>query len=118
MQYLFSHWHIYTFNDRLFIIRNKEEGGIFLSITLVFFLILIPLFISTYLCFFFWKHLKIIKYIPALVGLFSTVLIFLLKRHTYGWEGLGFGVLQCILFLASCLTLVFASILETKSSMN
>ncbi len=42
---------------------------------------------------FFWKHLKIIKYIPALVGLFSTVLLFLFKRHTYGWEGLGFGVL-------------------------
>nr|WP_309137448.1 MULTISPECIES: hypothetical protein [Bacillus] len=65
-----------------------------MSLTLVFFLILSILLLSTYIRFFQWKHLKIIKYIPALVGFISVLFIFLLKRMPFSWEGLGFGMLQ------------------------
>ncbi|OSY10601.1 hypothetical protein S2E19_00326 [Bacillus mycoides] len=34
-----------------------------MSLTLVFFLVLFILFLSTYIGFFIWKHYKIIKYI-------------------------------------------------------
>lgn len=37
---------------------------------------------------------------------------------TFGWEGLGFGALQYTVLFASCLTLVFAAFLESKSVMN
>ena len=48
----------------------------------------------------------------------SVLFIFIWKRMTFGWEGLGFGALQYTILLASCLTLVFAAFLETKSVMN
>ncbi|PFB26904.1 hypothetical protein COJ27_03345 [Bacillus cereus] len=56
-----------------------------------FFLILLIFFVLTYISFFLWKHLKIIKYMPALVGFISILFIFIWKRMTFGWEGLGFG---------------------------
>jgi len=55
---------------------------------------------------------------PALVGFISVLFIFIWKRMTFGWEGLGFGVLQYTILFASCLTLVFAAFLESKSVMN
>ncbi|QWG52033.1 hypothetical protein EXW28_20115 [Bacillus mycoides] len=76
------------------------------------------LFLSTYISFFLWKHLKIIKYMPALFGFMSVLFIFIWKRMTFGWEGLGFGALQYTILLASCITLVFAAFLESKSVMN
>ncbi|PEJ11306.1 hypothetical protein [Bacillus wiedmannii] len=87
-------------------------------LTLAFFLILLIFFVLTYISFFLWKHLKIIKYMPALVGFISVLFIFIWKRMTFGWEGLGFGVLQYTILFASCLTLVFAAFLESKSVMN
>ncbi|MFD3218652.1 hypothetical protein ABEX28_16665 [Bacillus tropicus] len=89
-----------------------------MSLTLVFFLVLFTLFVSTYIVFFLWNHLKIIKYTPAFVGFMSVLFIFIWKRMTFGWEGLGFGALQYTIFTASCLTLVFAAFLESKSVMN
>ncbi|PEW88648.1 hypothetical protein CN445_07945 [Bacillus cereus] len=74
--------------------------------------------LSTYISFFLWKHDKIIKYIPALVGFMSVLFIFIWKRMSFGWEGLGFGALQYTILFASCLTLVFAALLELKSVMN
>ncbi|OSY00165.1 hypothetical protein BTJ45_02771 [Bacillus mycoides] len=53
---------------------------------------------------------------PALVGFMSVLFIF--KWKTFDWEGLGFGTLQYTILLASCLTLVFAALLELKSVMN
>ncbi|PHF00772.1 hypothetical protein COF76_09385 [Bacillus wiedmannii] len=82
------------------------------------FLILLIFFALTYIGFFLWKHLKIIKYMPALVGFISVLFIFIWKRMTLGWEGLGFGALQYTILFASCLTLVFAAFLESKSVMN
>ncbi|WP_149237353.1 hypothetical protein [Bacillus sp. AY3-1] len=73
---------------------------------------------SLTLAFFLWKHLKIIKYMPALVGFISVIFIFIWKRMTLGWEGIGFGALQYTILFASCLTLVFAAFLESKSVMN
>ncbi|MCP9277241.1 hypothetical protein [Bacillus wiedmannii] len=73
---------------------------------------------SLTLAFFLWKHLKIIKYMPALVGFISVLFIFIWKRMTLGWEGIGFGALQYTILFASCLTLVFAAFLESKSVMN
>lgn len=55
---------------------------------------------------------------PALVGFISVLFIFIWKRITFGWEGLGFGALQYTILFASCLTLVFAAFLESKSVMN
>lgn len=55
---------------------------------------------------------------PALVGFLSVLFIFIWKRITLGWEGLGFGALQYTILFASCLTLVFAAFLESKSVMN
>ncbi|HDR6308488.1 TPA: hypothetical protein QCU60_000290 [Bacillus cereus] len=55
---------------------------------------------------------------PALVGFISVLFIFIWKRMTFGWEGLGFGALQYTILFASCLTLVFAAFLESKSVMN
>ncbi|MDM5463938.1 MULTISPECIES: hypothetical protein [Bacillus cereus group] len=89
-----------------------------MSLTLVFFLVLFTLFLSTYIVFFLWKHLKIIKYMPALFSFMSVLFIFIWKRMTFSWEGLSFGMLQYTLLFASCLTLVFAAFLETKSLMN
>ncbi|MEI5890279.1 hypothetical protein DXB51_01410 [Bacillus cereus] len=89
-----------------------------MSLTLVFFLILFTLFLSTYIGFFLWKHLKIIKYTPTLVGFMSFLFIFIWKKTSFGWEGLGFGALQYTILLASCLSLVFAALLESKSVMN
>ncbi|EOO79914.1 hypothetical protein EXW39_20385 [Bacillus mycoides] len=89
-----------------------------MSLTLVFSLVLSTLFLSTYIGFFIWKHLKIIKYMPALFGFMSVLFIFIWKRMTFGWEGLGFGALQYTVLLASCITLVFAAFLESKSVMN
>ncbi|WP_439873988.1 hypothetical protein ACSLGG_19990 [Bacillus mycoides] len=89
-----------------------------MSLTLVFFLILLIFFVTTYIGFFLWKHLKIIKYLPTLVGFMSVLFIFIWKRMSFGWEGLGFGALQYTILFASCLTLVFAAFLETKSFMN
>ncbi|PFZ34742.1 hypothetical protein [Bacillus wiedmannii] len=89
-----------------------------MSLTLAFFLILLIFFVPTYIGFFLWKHLKIIKYMPALVGFISVLFIFIWKRMTLGWEGLGFGALQYTILFASCLTLVFAAFLESKSVMN
>ncbi len=48
----------------------------------------------------------------------SVLFIFIWKRMSWGWEGLGFGALQYTILFASCLTLVFASFLESKSVMN
>lgn len=48
----------------------------------------------------------------------SVLFIFIWKRMTFGWEGLGFGALQYTVLLASCITLVFAAFLESKSVMN
>ncbi|QWI18331.1 hypothetical protein EXW48_21130 [Bacillus wiedmannii] len=73
---------------------------------------------SLTLAFFLWKHLKIIKYMPALVGFISVLFIFIWKRMTLGWEGIGFGALQYTILFASCLTLVFTAFLESKSVMN
>ncbi|MCC2375927.1 hypothetical protein LKM00_00435 [Bacillus wiedmannii] len=73
---------------------------------------------SLTLAFFLWKHLKIIKYMPALVGFISVLFIFIWKRMTLGWEGIGFDALQYTILFASCLTLVFAAFLESKSVMN
>ncbi|MEM5625319.1 hypothetical protein AAHB47_11460 [Bacillus wiedmannii] len=89
-----------------------------MSLTLAFFLIPLIFFVLTYISFFLWKHLKIIKYMPALVGFISVLFIFIWKRMTFGWEGLGFGALQYTILFASCLTLVFAAFLESKSVMN
>ncbi|MED2184011.1 hypothetical protein [Bacillus wiedmannii] len=89
-----------------------------MSLTLAFFLILLIFFVLTYISFFLWRHLKIIKYMPALVGFISVLFIFIWKRMTFGWEGLGFGALQYTILFASCLTLVFAAFLESKSVMN
>ncbi|PFC88679.1 hypothetical protein CN272_09980 [Bacillus anthracis] len=89
-----------------------------MSLTLVFFLVLFTLFLSTYIGFYLWKHYKIIKYIPALVGFISIFFIFIWKRMTFGWEGLCFGALQYTILFANCLTLVFAAFLESKSVMN
>ncbi|EPY7711866.1 hypothetical protein OCD85_26620 [Bacillus pacificus] len=89
-----------------------------MSLTLVFFLVLFILFLSTYIGFFLWNHLKIIKYTPAFVGFMSVLFIFIWKRMTFDWEGLGFGALQYTIFATSCLTLVFAAFLESKSVMN
>lgn len=36
----------------------------------------------------------------------------------FGWEGIGFDALQYTILFASCLTLVFAAFLESKSVMN
>lgn len=55
---------------------------------------------------------------PALVGFMSVLFIFKWKRLTFDWEGLGFGTLQYTILFASCLTLVFAALLELKSVMN
>ncbi|KPU53653.1 hypothetical protein [Bacillus wiedmannii] len=73
---------------------------------------------SLTIAFFLWKHLKIIKYMPALVGFISVLFIFIWKRMTLGWEGIGFGALQYTILFASCLTLLFAAFLESKSVMN
>ncbi|MGQ7873863.1 hypothetical protein [Bacillus sp. 1A] len=73
---------------------------------------------SLTLAFFLWKYLKIIKYMPALVGFISVLFIFIWKRMTLGWEGIGFDALQYTILFASCLTLVFAAFLESKSVMN
>ncbi|MGG0302177.1 hypothetical protein ABEY59_07050 [Bacillus albus] len=89
-----------------------------MSLTLVFFLVLFIFFLSTYIGFSLWKQYKIIKYTPALIGLMSVLFIFLRKRMSFGWEGLGFGALQYTILFASCLTLVFATFLESKSVMN
>ncbi|HDR7796601.1 hypothetical protein P5757_04410 [Bacillus tropicus] len=89
-----------------------------MSLTLVFFLVLFTLFVSTYIGFFLCNHLKIIKYTPAFVGFMSVLFIFIWKRMTFGWESLGFGALQYTIFTVSCLTLVFAAFLESKSVMN
>ncbi|MCC2326356.1 MULTISPECIES: hypothetical protein [Bacillus cereus group] len=89
-----------------------------MSLTLAFFLILLIFFVLTYIGFFLWKHLKIIKYMPALFGFISVLFIVIWKRMTLGWEGLGFGALQYTILFASCLTLVFAAFLESKSVMN
>ncbi|PEP24850.1 hypothetical protein [Bacillus wiedmannii] len=89
-----------------------------MSLTLAFFLILLIFFVLIYIGFFLWKHLKIIKYMPALVSFISVLFIFIWKRMTLGWEGLGFGALQYTILFASCLTLVFAAFLESKSVMN
>ncbi|EJR51325.1 hypothetical protein [Bacillus paranthracis] len=89
-----------------------------MSLTLVFFLVLFTLFLSTCIGFYLWKHYKIIKYIPALVGFISILFIFIWKRMTFGWEGLGFGALQYTILFASCLPLVFAAFLKSKSVMN
>ena len=43
--------------------------------------------------------------------------IFIWKRLSFGWKGIGFGALQYTILFASCLTLVF-SLLESKSVMN
>lgn len=99
-------------------IKYSENKGDHVSLTLVFFLVLSTLFLSTYIGFFLWKHLKIIKYMPALFGFMSVLFIFIWKRMPFGWEGLGFGALQYTILLASCITLVFAAFLETKSLMN
>lgn len=48
----------------------------------------------------------------------SVLIIFIGKRMAFGWECLGFGTLQYTILLASCLTLVFAAFLESKSVMN
>lgn len=53
-----------------------------------------------------------------MIGFIATVFIFTLKNNKYGREGLNFEILQFIILLASFLTLLFATILETKSSMN
>jgi len=55
---------------------------------------------------------------PALVGFISVLFIFIWRRMTLSWEGLGFGALQYTILFASCLTLVFAAFLESKSVMN
>nr|EEK66093.1 hypothetical protein bcere0006_37830 [Bacillus wiedmannii] len=55
---------------------------------------------------------------PALVGFISVLFIFIWKRMTLGWEGIGFDALQYTILFASCLTLVFAAFLESKSVMN
>ncbi|RWS44228.1 hypothetical protein EKA14_09045 [Bacillus mycoides] len=39
--------------------------------------------ISTYIGFFQWKNLKIIKYTPTLVGFMNVLFIFILKRMTF-----------------------------------
>ncbi|PEP62378.1 hypothetical protein COC54_01450 [Bacillus pseudomycoides] len=65
-----------------------------MSLMFVFLLILLELFITTYIGFFLWKYIKIVKYIPNLLVFIATILIFIIKRHTYGWEGLGFSALQ------------------------
>ncbi|RKF47919.1 hypothetical protein BCY92_10185 [Bacillus wiedmannii] len=89
-----------------------------MSLTLTFFsFCLSSLYLHTS-AFFLWKHLKIIKYMPALIGFISVLFIFIWKRITFGWEGLGFGALQYTILFASCLTLVFATFLESKSVMN
>ncbi|MES5892705.1 MULTISPECIES: hypothetical protein [Bacillus cereus group] len=89
-----------------------------MSLTLVFFLVLFTLFLSIYIGFFLWKHLKIIKYMPALFGFMSVLFLFIWKRITFRWEGLSFGALQYTILLTSFLTLVFAPFLESKSVMN
>ncbi|KKZ99989.1 hypothetical protein B4147_4278 [Bacillus wiedmannii] len=76
-----------------------------MSLTLAFFLILLIFFVLTYIGFFLWKHLKIIKYMPALVGFISVLFIFIWKRMTLGWEGLGFGALQYTILFAAVLPL-------------
>lgn len=48
----------------------------------------------------------------------SVLIIFIGKRMAFSWEGLCFGALQYTILLASCLTLVFAAFLESKSVMN
>lgn len=48
----------------------------------------------------------------------NVLIIFIGKRMAFGWEGLVFGALQYTILLASCLTLVFAAFLESKSVMN
>lgn len=48
----------------------------------------------------------------------SVLIIFIGKRMAFSREGLGFGALQYTILLASCLTLVFAAFLESKSVMN
>ncbi len=55
---------------------------------------------------------------PALVGFISVLFIFIWKRMSFGWEGIVFGALQYTILFASCLTLVFAAFLESKSVMN
>lgn len=55
---------------------------------------------------------------PALIGFISVLFIFIWKRLSFGWEGIGFGALQYTILFASCLTLVFAAFLESKSVMN
>ncbi|PEE42036.1 hypothetical protein COL91_09560 [Bacillus pseudomycoides] len=65
-----------------------------MSLIFVFLLILLELFITTYIGFFLWEYIKIVKYIPNLLGFIATILIFIIKRNTYGWEGLGFSALQ------------------------
>ncbi|MFL0488977.1 MULTISPECIES: hypothetical protein [Bacillus] len=87
-------------------------------LTLVFFLVLFILFLSTYIGFFLWKHLKVIKYTPALVGFMSVLFIFIRKRISFALESLGFGALQYTILIASCLTFVFAALLQSKSVMN
>ena len=89
-----------------------------MSLTLVFFLALFTLFLSTYIGFFLWKQLKIIKYTPALVVFMSVLFIFIWKGMAFGLEGLVFGALQYTILAASCLTLVFAALLQSKSFMN
>ncbi len=48
----------------------------------------------------------------------ATILIFIIKRNTYVWEGLDFPALQFVILFASCLIFVLTAILETKSSTN
>ncbi|PGA98336.1 hypothetical protein COL93_21945 [Bacillus toyonensis] len=55
-----------------------------MSLTLFFFLVLFILFVSTCIGFFLWKNLKIIKYMPALVGFISVLSIFIWQRMTFG----------------------------------
>ncbi|WP_144467033.1 MULTISPECIES: hypothetical protein [Bacillus cereus group] len=57
---------------------SENKMGFLMSLTLFFFL---------------WKNLKIIKYMPALVGFISVLSIFIWQRMTFGWENLGFGAL-------------------------
>ncbi|AFQ10918.1 hypothetical protein BCK_15100 [Bacillus cereus FRI-35] len=64
------------------------------------------------------ESFKNYKIHAAFVGFMSVLFIFIWKRMTFGWEGLGFGALQYTIFTTSCLTLVFAAFLESKSVMN
>lgn len=64
------------------------------------------------------KTLKNSKIYSSTIRSYYRIIDFTLKRNTYGWEGLGFDALQFTILFTSCLTLVFAAILETKSSMN